>query len=125
MKEKPHRVAINVAISHRWLLFVATILAVGFILLTTDETSAQQKLDRTVLPIQPPKRKPVTEMDARKATKPDPFVVEARALKVELCRARAGEVKPYVSKALFESAARRYEKGQVLLSDLDEAGSDE
>jgi uncharacterized sulfatase len=55
----------------------------------------------------------------------DPFVVEARTLKVELCRTRAGEVKPYVSKALFESAARRYEKGQVLLSDLDEAGSDE
>jgi alkyl sulfatase BDS1-like metallo-beta-lactamase superfamily hydrolase len=55
----------------------------------------------------------------------DPFVVEARALKVGLCRARAGEVKPYVSKALFESAARRYEKGKVLLSDLDEAGSDE
>jgi uncharacterized sulfatase len=55
----------------------------------------------------------------------DPFVVEARALKVGLCRARAGEVKPYVSKALFESAARRYAKGQVLLSDLDEAGSDE
>jgi len=55
----------------------------------------------------------------------DPFVVEARALKAELCRARAGEVKPYVSKALFESAARRYAKGQVLLSDIDEAGSDE
>ena len=55
----------------------------------------------------------------------DGFVVEARALKVGLCRARAGEVKPYVSKALFESAARRYAKGQVLLSDPGEAGSDE
>ena len=55
----------------------------------------------------------------------DPFVGEARALKVELCRARAGEVKPYVSKALFESAARRYAKGQVLLSDVDEDESDD
>jgi hypothetical protein len=51
----------------------------------------------------------------------DPLVVEARELKVELCRARGGEIKPYVSKALFESAARRYAKGQILLSDIDEA----
>ncbi len=36
-----------------------------------------QELDRSVLPIQPPKRPPITEMDARNATKPVPFHVEA------------------------------------------------
>ena len=46
----------------------------------------------------------------------DPLVVEARELKVELWRARGGEIKPYVSKALFESSARRYAKGQILLN---------
>jgi arylsulfatase A-like enzyme len=40
-------------------------------------TSAQDKIDRTTLPIQPPSRKPITEMDARNATKPAPFKVEA------------------------------------------------
>ena len=35
--------------------------------------SAQEKLDRSVLPIQPPKHKPITEMDARNATKPPMF----------------------------------------------------
>ena len=31
----------------------------------------------TTLPIEPPKREPITEFDARKATKPTPFNVEA------------------------------------------------
>jgi arylsulfatase len=35
------------------------------------------KMDRTVLPIQPPKHKPITELDARNATKPDLFEIKA------------------------------------------------
>jgi arylsulfatase len=35
------------------------------------------ELDRSVLPIVPPKQKPITEMDARNATKPEPFHVAA------------------------------------------------
>lgn len=35
------------------------------------------KMDRSVLPIQPPVVAPITEMDARKATKPERFEVEA------------------------------------------------
>ena len=38
---------------------------------------AEGGLDRTVLPIVPPKYEPVTELDARKATAPPPFKVEA------------------------------------------------
>jgi alkyl sulfatase BDS1-like metallo-beta-lactamase superfamily hydrolase len=47
----------------------------------------------------------------------DAVFTEARDLKASLCRARAGEVAPYVSKALFESSARRYENGKILLSE--------
>jgi uncharacterized sulfatase len=43
----------------------------------------------------------------------DVEVVEARGLKAELCRKRATEVRPYVSKALFESSARRIESGKL------------
>ena len=35
--------------------------------------STTSGMDRTVLPIQPPNSDPITEMDARKATKPEPF----------------------------------------------------
>ena len=41
--------------------------------------SAQEKIDRTILPIQPPKYKPITEMDARKATKPERFEIKPPA----------------------------------------------
>jgi arylsulfatase len=36
-----------------------------------------QQIDRTVLPIQPPMQKSITELDARNVTKPEPFVVDA------------------------------------------------
>ena len=39
--------------------------------------SAAQEMDRTILPIQPPQRKAITELDARKATKPPRFEVNA------------------------------------------------
>jgi hypothetical protein len=39
--------------------------------------SGTETLDRTVLPIQPPAADPITEMDARNATKPERFEVKA------------------------------------------------
>jgi arylsulfatase len=36
-------------------------------------------MDRTILPIQPPKSEPITEMDARNVTKPDIFEIKAPA----------------------------------------------
>ncbi len=48
------------------------------------------------------------------------LITEARNLKASLCRTRAAEIAPYVSKALFESSARRYESGKVLLSETHE-----
>lgn len=46
------------------------------------------------------------------ATGDDQEVTEARMLKAELCRARAGEIDPYVSKALYETSARLLEQGK-------------
>ncbi len=40
-------------------------------------SASAEEIDRSVLPINPPDQLPITEMDARKATKPDPFHVEA------------------------------------------------
>ncbi len=46
--------------------------------ITTAESSAvPYKIDRTVLPIQPPPATVVTEMDARNATKPERFEIKA------------------------------------------------
>ncbi len=52
-----------------WIFWMAVALLTGSI----GVASAQEKLDRSVLPIQPPKHKPITEMDARNATKPPMF----------------------------------------------------
>ncbi len=41
----------------------------------------------------------------------EPEVVEARALKAELCRTRAGEVDPFVSKSCYRSTARLLDEG--------------
>ena len=38
---------------------------------------AQTKLDRSILPIQPPKHEVISELDARNATAPEPFEVKA------------------------------------------------
>lgn len=40
-------------------------------------SNAQATLDRTVLPIQPPKHEPITELDARDAVKPERFEIKA------------------------------------------------
>ena len=52
-----------------WTFWMAAALLTGSI----GVVSAQETLDRSVLPIQPPKHKPITEMDARNATKPPMF----------------------------------------------------
>ena len=52
-----------------WTFWMAVALLTG----SFGVASAQEKLDRSVLPIQPPKHKPITEMDARNATKPPMF----------------------------------------------------
>ncbi len=43
----------------------------------------------------------------------DDVVLEARALKAELCRRRADEVRPYVSKALYRSSAELLDRGAI------------
>ena len=42
-------------------------------------SSDKKNIDRTILPIQTPSRVKVTEMDARKARKPQPFSITAQA----------------------------------------------
>ena len=44
-----------------------------------EAKSSVGTMDRTVLPIQPPKHKPITEMDARNATKPPMFSIKPPA----------------------------------------------
>jgi len=41
-----------------------------------SDSAVAYKMDRTVLPIQPPKQEPITEMDARNATKPPTFQIK-------------------------------------------------
>ena len=42
-----------------------------------NQNISDSKLDRTILPIQPPESDPITEMDARNVTKPEPFDIKA------------------------------------------------
>jgi arylsulfatase len=84
MKQKLHEemsrsVPIYVACSQRWLVFAAMILiiAIGLIVVATDEASAQEKLDRTVLPVQEPQPPTFSELDARNVTPPPRFEVKA------------------------------------------------
>ncbi|MGI9604023.1 MAG: alkyl sulfatase dimerization domain-containing protein [Acidimicrobiales bacterium] len=48
-----------------------------------------------------------------------PVVVEAKALKAELCRQRAKEVEPYVSVACYHSMARLLDRGTASWTELD------
>ncbi len=65
--------------------FIGILMALGA-LLSCDPAKEEQPavasseayvMDRTVLPIQPPPHVKVTEMDARNATKPEPFTIDA------------------------------------------------
>ncbi|MGB5896182.1 MAG: arylsulfatase [Ignavibacteriaceae bacterium] len=42
-----------------------------------NKNISDSKLDRSILPIQPPMSEPITEMDARNVTKPEPFEIKA------------------------------------------------
>ena len=53
------------------------ILAIGLIVVPTDTASAQEKIDRTVLPVQEPQPPTYSELDARNATPPPRFEVKA------------------------------------------------
>ena len=48
----------------------------------------------------------------------DPVVAEARTLKAELCRTRADEVEPFVSKSCYRSSARLLDEGNTSWQDL-------
>ena len=48
----------------------------------------------------------------------DPVVAEARTLKAELCRTRADEVEPFVSKSCYRSSARLLDEGDTSWQDL-------
>jgi uncharacterized sulfatase len=48
----------------------------------------------------------------------EPEVAEARALKSELCQARAKQVRPYVSKACYRSSARLLDAGTTTWQEL-------
>jgi arylsulfatase len=78
-EEVSHSVPINVVCSQRWLVFATMILILSFglIVVATDEASAQEKLDRTVLPVQEPLPPTSSELDARNATPPQRFEVNA------------------------------------------------
>ncbi len=59
------------------LLSAAVILGYSNASATTQSNlSAAYKMDRTILPIQPPQHTSVTEMDARNATKPERFEIK-------------------------------------------------
>ena len=57
-------------------LFSTLVFFAAFGLVNFDFCCAGE-IDRSVLPISPPDSPPITEMDARNATKPEPFNVEA------------------------------------------------
>ena len=50
---------------------------IALALLCTTQATTAQEYDRSSLPIPNPRTPPVREMDARKATKPEPFEVKA------------------------------------------------
>ena len=51
--------------------------AITLAVLCTTQSITAQEYDRSSLPIPNPRTPPVREMDARKATKPEPFEVKA------------------------------------------------
>jgi arylsulfatase A-like enzyme len=63
---RPHGIAI-----------FTTLLFTGLFASAADFASAQDELDRTNLPIQPPPSEAITELDARNVTSPPPFLLKA------------------------------------------------
>ena len=59
------------------LVVLASFLLAGGGVFVASAAAAAHKVDRSVLPIQPPTYPAVTEMDARNATKPERFEIKA------------------------------------------------
>lgn len=53
------------------------------------------------------------------STSDEPAVVEARALKAELCNTRATEIQPFVSRSCYRSTARLLDKGHTSWTGLE------
>lgn len=53
------------------------VAAIAFLTCLVGGTFAKENIDRTILPIQPPKTKPIKELDARNVTSPPSFEVKA------------------------------------------------
>ena len=70
---------LNVACSQRWLVFAAMILiiAIGLIVVATDEASAQECINREILPIVPPEPATYSELDTKNTEPPARFEVKA------------------------------------------------
>ncbi len=47
-------------------IFLTTLITFGVLISSNALAEAQQTIDRTILPIQPPAREPITELDAVK-----------------------------------------------------------
>jgi arylsulfatase A-like enzyme len=58
-------------------IFLTTLITFGMLISVSSSAEAQQRVDRTILPIQPPQAKAITELDARNVTSPPPFQVKA------------------------------------------------
>jgi len=58
-------------------IFLTTLITFGVLISVSTIAEAQQTIDRTILPIQPPQAKAITELDARNVTSPPPFEVKA------------------------------------------------
>ena len=61
----------------RGIAIFTTLLLTGLFASAADFASAQDELDRTNLPIQPPPSEAITELDARNVTSPPPFLLKA------------------------------------------------
>jgi arylsulfatase len=68
-KDKKMKTQLTVALT--------TFITFGVLISFGTIAEAQQTIDRTILPIQPPALAPITELDARNATKPPRFEVKA------------------------------------------------
>ena len=82
MKQKLHEEIsrsgpINVTCSQRWVVFAAVILfvAIGLIVVATDEASAQENINREILPVVPPEPATYSELDTKNTEPPVPLTV--------------------------------------------------
>jgi len=58
-------------------ILLTTLITFGVLISGGTPAETSQTIDRTILPIQPPEYKAITELDARNVTSPPPFDVKA------------------------------------------------